>query len=440
MARQTKKRNVRDYLKFYGPGTLLVVLSFVVAYQFVDPAPPRRISIATGPPTGAYFTYGGAYSEILRRNGIHLEVLPTAGSAENIKLLGAESGGVDVALISGGTGTLAQSDEIISLGSLYYEPLWLFHQTNFTLARLPDLRGLSVSVGEEGSGTRILAMQLFELNGITEENTGILSYGYQKAANMLVQGNLDAAIFVTTHRSPYIEPLLKSTSLKLMGLERAKAYALKYHYLTVLEVPEGVLNFEANIPSGDITLVAVTTQLAARSDLHPALINLLLQAAKEVHHKGGGFEKEGQFPSPKYVDFDLSEEAVQFYKSGPPFLQRYLPFWVANFLTRMVVMLVPLFALLYPLFKLMPLIYKWRMRSRIYRWYSELKAVDPEIQKDFAAERIEEYLAKLNKVENQVSNIAIPPAYAEGLYDLRLHIEMLRNKLHKAGAKDRKIQ
>jgi TRAP transporter TAXI family solute receptor len=415
---------------------LLASIGFLVAYQFVDPAPPRRITIATASPSGAYFAYGGAYSEILKRNGIHLEVLPTAGSAENIRLLEEESGGVDVALIAGGFSTLAQSDEIISLGSLYYEPLWIFHQASLTLARLPDLKGLRVAVGEEGSGTKILALQLLELNGITEKNTRILSYGYQGAADMLLQGSLDAAIFVTTHRSQYIQPLMKSKSLKLMGLERAKAYALRFHYLHVLEVPEGVLNFEANIPSRDITLVAVTTQLAARSDLHPALINLLLQAAEEIHHKGGGFEKEGQFPSPKYVDFYLSKEAVQFYKSGPPFLQRYLPFWVANFLTRMVVMLVPLFALLYPLFKLMPLIYKWRMRSRIYRWYSELKEVDPEIQKDFETERLEEYLAKLNKVENQVSNISIPPAYAEGLYDLRLHIEMLRNKLLKAGNKE----
>ncbi|MGD8370679.1 MAG: TAXI family TRAP transporter solute-binding subunit [Syntrophobacterales bacterium] len=429
-------RTIGEYIKVFGPAILIASIGFVVAYQFVDPAPPRRISIATGSPSGAYFAYGGAYSEILKRNGIRLEVLPTAGSAENMRLLEAESDGVHVALIAGGFSTLAQSDEIISLGSLYYEPLWIFHQTNLTLARLPDLKGLRLAVGEEGSGTKILALQLLELNGITEKNTRLLSHGSQEAANMLLQKKLDAAIFVTTHRSPYIQPLMKSRSIKLMGLERAKAYALRYHYLHVLEVPEGVLNFEANIPSRDITLVAVTTQLAARSDLHPALINLLLQAAEETHHKGGGFEKEGQFPSPKYVDFDLSKEAVRFYKSGPPFLQLYLPFWVANFLTRMVVMLVPLFALLYPLFKVMPLIYKWRMRSRIYRWYSELKEVDPDIQKDFVAERLEEYLAKLNKVENQVSNISIPPAYAEGLYDLRLHIEMLRNKLRKAGNKE----
>ena len=436
MLRKLNMRTIGEYLRVFGPALLLAGIGFVVAFQFVDPAPPRNISIATGSPSGAYFAYGGAYSEILKRDGISLEVLPTAGSAENIKLLEAESGGVDVALIAGGFSTLAQSDKIISLGSLYYEPLWIFHQKNLKLARLPDLRGMRVAVGEEGSGTKVLALQLLELNGISEKNTRLLSYGSQEAATMLLEKKLDAAIFVTTHRSPYIEPLMKSRSLKLMGLERAKAYALKFHYLHVLEVPEGVLNFEANIPSGDLTLVAVTTQLAAKADLHPALINLLLQAAEKVHHKGGRFEKKGQFPSPKYVDFDLSKEAVRFYKSGPPFLQRYLPFWVANFLTRMVVMLVPLFALLYPLFKIMPLIYKWRMRSRIYRWYSELKAVDPEIQKDFEVDRLEEYLAKLNKVEKQVSNISIPPAYTEGLYDLRLHIEMLRNKLSKAGNKE----
>ena len=436
MLRKLNMRTIGEYLRVFGPALLLAGIGFVVAFQFVDPAPPRNISIATGSPSGAYFAYGGAYSEILKRDGISLEVLPTAGSAENIKLLEAESGGVDVALIAGGFSTLAQSDKIISLGSLYYEPLWIFHQKNLKLARLPDLRGMRVAVGEEGSGTKVLALQLLELNGISEKNTRLLSYGSQEAATMLLEKKLDAAIFVTTHRSPYIEPLMKSRSLKLMGLERAKAYALKFHYLHVLEVPEGVLNFEANIPSGDLTLVAVTTQLAAKADLHPALINLLLQAAEKVHHKGGRFEKKGQFPSPKYVDFDLSKEAVRFYKSGPPFLQRYLPFWVANFLTRMVVMLVPLFALLYPLFKIMPLIYKWRMRSRIYRWYSELKAVDPEIQKDFVGERLEEYLAKLNEVEKQVSNISVPPAYAEGLYDLRLHIEMLRNKLRKAGNKE----
>ena len=164
-----------------------------------------------------------------------------------------------------------------------------------------------------------------------------------------------------------------------MGLDRAEAYALRYHYLHVLKLPEGVIDFQSNIPSRDLTLVAPTTQLVARSDLHPALIDLFFQTAEKVHKSGGGFERRGEFPAPKYLDFELSPEAKRYYQSGPSFLQRYLPFWVANFFSRMKIMLLPLVALLYPLFKLMPPIYRWRMRSRIYRWYSELESVDPEI-------------------------------------------------------------
>ncbi|MBW1754403.1 MAG: C4-dicarboxylate ABC transporter substrate-binding protein, partial [Deltaproteobacteria bacterium] len=202
------------------------------------------------------------------------------------------------------------------------------------------------------------------------------------------------------------------------------------------KLPEGVLDFEANIPDRDIKLVAPTTQLVARSDLHPALIDILLQAAKEVHSKGGGFEKKGEFPSPQYIDFKLSAEAERFYKSGPPFLQRYFPFWVANFLERMKIMLLPMLALLYPLFKTMPLIYRWRVRSRIYRWYSELDAVDPDTSKGDSAFHLDEYMAELDRIEQSVSNISVPHAYAEGLFHLRMHIEMLRNRLIKMSSKD----
>jgi hypothetical protein len=214
-----------------------------------------------------------------------------------------------------------------------------------------------------------------------------------------------------------------------MGLDRAEAYALLYHYLYVLKVPEGVIDFAANIPSGDLTLVAPTTQLLARPDLHPALISLLLEAAKVVHKFGGEFEREGEFPTPKYLDFKLSAEAERFYKSGSPFLQRYLPFWIAIFVSRMAILLLPLVAVVLPLFKLMPLIYRWRIRSKIYRWYSKLRALDPERHKEEATERLQEYLVKLEGIEEKVSNISVPLSYSEELYHLRMHIDMLRSKL-----------
>ena len=434
----TKREKISGWgkVKVFGPATLLTLIVFFVSYQFVEPAPPRHISISAGARDSVYFTYAKAYSEILDRNGIELEITTTAGSVENLKLLEAESGGVDVAFIQGGIGALAQSDDILSLGSLYYEPLWTFHQAGIKLKRLTDLKGLRVAVGKEGSGTKILAMKMLSLNGITADNTRILSYGHQKAADMLLSGKIDVAVFVSSHRAPYFHDLFHSRSIALMGIERAEAYALRYHYLYVHKMPEGVIDFEANLPARDIKLLAPTTQLAARSDLHPALIAILLQTAKKIHGKGGGLEKKGEFPSPHYIDFKLSEEAERFYVSGPTFLQRYFPFWVGNFLARMKIMLLPLLALLYPLFKIMPSIYRWRMRSRIYRWYSELDTVDPDTYNDDIAAHLDEYMAELDRIEKNVSNISVPRAYAEELFHLRLHIEMLRNKLIKISNQD----
>jgi TRAP transporter TAXI family solute receptor len=423
---------MKEKAKIFGPAVVIAIVGFLVAYQFVTPAPPRHIVIGTGSPKGAYYAFGKKYSELFAKEGISLEVKITTGSAENLKLLEADSDGVDIAFIQGGMGALAKTEKLVSLGSLYFEPLWIFHQKDLTLNLLSDLKGLRVAVGEEGSGTKVLTMQLLGLNGITSKNTRLLSHDSVQTVEKLLRGEIDVAFFVTTHRSPYLHQLRKSKSITLMGLQRAEAYALRYHYLHVLKLPEGVIDFQANVPPRDLNLVAPSTQLVARSDLHPALIELFLQTAKEVHESGGGFERRGEFPAPKYLDFELSKEAKRFYQSGPPFLQRYLPFWVANFLNRMKIMLLPLVALLYPLFKLMQPIYRWQMRSRIYRWYSELESVDLEINKEGLTVNLDEYFLMLDNLENKVSNISVPHAYSEELYNLRLHIDMLRNQLYKA--------
>jgi TRAP transporter TAXI family solute receptor len=436
LLKKRKKSGDKEKLKIFGPVAFIIIIGFFVSYQFVAPAPPRHVSIATGSPDGAYFAYGKAYSKILKRNGIQLEVRETAGSVENLGLLEADAGGVDMAFMQGGIGALAKSDDIRSIGSLYYEPLWIFHQTNIKPDRLSDLKGLRISVGLEGSGTKILAINMLGLNGITANNTRLFSYSHQKSVDMLLSREIDVAIFVTTRRAPFLQELLKSKEISLMGLERAEAYAKRYHYLYVHKLPEGMINFEANFPERDITLVAPTTQLVVRSDLHPALIGMLLQTAQEVHGTGSEMERAGEFPSPKYLDFKLSKEAERFYRSGPPFLQRYFPFWVANFLSRMKSMLLPLLVLLYPLLKLMPSIYRWRMRARIYRWYAKLDDVDPDTYEAGITAHLDEYMDELDRIEKDVSNISVPHSYSEELFQLRLHIEMLRNKLLKTLKKD----
>jgi TRAP-type uncharacterized transport system substrate-binding protein len=423
------KIGLREKLIILCPAVVIAILSFVFVYNFVDPFPPRRISIGCGPPEGANFKFAQAYQEILSKEGITLDLKNTAGSAENLKLLGAKSGGVDIAFVQGSMKSLVQNTDLVSLGSLFFEPLWIFHRSDLALRRGPDLKGLRLAVGEEGSGTKILIMHLLELNGVNSHNTRIFSNGYQKAADMLLAGEVDVAFFVSTHRTAHVVKLIDSKSVNLMGLERAEAYALLYHYLYVLKVPEGVIDFEANIPPRDLTLVAPTTQLVARPDLHPALINLLLEAAEIVHKSGGDFEREGEFPTPKYLDFKLSPEAERFYKFGPPFLQRYLPFWAAILVSRITILLLPLVAVILPLFKLMPIVYRWRMRSKIYRWYSKLRAFDPERHKEEGPERLQEYLMGLEGIEAKVSNISVPLSFSEELYQLRMHINLLRSKL-----------
>jgi TRAP transporter TAXI family solute receptor len=423
------KIGLREKLIILCPAVVIAILAFVFAYYFVDPFPPRRISIGCGPPEGANFSYAQAYQKILSREGITLELINTAGSAENLKLLDAASGGVDVAFVQGSMKSLVQDTDLVSLGSLFFDPLWIFHRNDLSLRRIPDLKGLRLAVGEEGSGTKILTMRLLELNGVNSGNTRILAYGYQKAADMLLNGEVDVAFFVSTHLAAHVIKLIDSKSVKLMGLERAEAYALLYHFLYVLKVPEGAIDFAANIPPRDLTLVAPTTQLVARPDLHPALINLLLEAAEVVHEFGGDFEREGEFPTAKYLDFKLSPAAERFYKFGPPFLQRYLPFWVAILVSRMTILLLPLVAVVLPIFKLLPLIYRWRMRSKIYRWYSKLRKFDPERHKATEPERLQEYLVGLNRIEEKVSNLSVPLSFSEELYHLRMHIDLLRNKL-----------
>ena len=427
--RNDTKIGFREKFIILGIAVILAIIALTIVFYFADPLPPGRITIGCGPPEGANFKYAQSYQKILADEGIALDLRTTAGSAENLKLLDTKSGGVDVAFVQGSMKSTIQNTDLVSLGSLFFEPLWIFHRKELTVRRIPELKGLRLAVGEEGGGTKVLTMLLLEKNGVNMKNTQILSNGYQKAADMLLSGKVDAAFFVSTHLADHVMQLIDSKSVTLMGIERAEAYALLYHYLYVLKVPEGVIDFADNIPSRDLTLVAPTTQLVARPDLHPALINLLLVAAKEVHRFGGEFEREGEFPTPKYLDFKLSEEAERFYKHGPPFLQRYLPFWIAILVNRITILILPFIALFIPFFKLMPLIYRWKMRSRIYRWYPRLRAYDPERHKETAIHDLREYLVELAGIEEKVSKISVPLSFSEELYQLRVHIDMLRNKL-----------
>lgn len=419
-----------DFLTTWGGAILLVVAGFWLAYQYVEPAPPDTLSMATGDPDGAYHQFATRYRELLAREGVTLQLLPSAGSVANLELLTRPQAPVDVALVQGGVDTEGLDEQLASLGSLYYEPIWLFYRSQWQPQWLTELVGKRVGIGPEGSGTRALSLRLLRANGIEAGDAELVASSASAGADALLGGELDALFIIASPSASIVQRLAADPMVDIMSFERADAYVRRYRFVARLELPQGSLSLSQNRPDRDITLLAVTANLVARKDLHPALVDLLLQVAGEVHGGPGIFEHQGEFPSQRHLVLPLDEDAARFYRYGPPFLQRYLPFWAANLIDRLKIMLLPLVALLFPLMKITPPIYSWRIRSRVYRWYRELQRIDPgrgKIPPD--GDAIEERLQALQRMEDEVNRVRVPLSYADDLYHLRMHIDLVRRDL-----------
>lgn len=426
-------KHAKHALSIYGPAGLLVLAAFVVAYQFIKPAPPQHVRIASGGEQGAYFVFAQAYARELAREGIHLEVVPTAGSVENIRLL--QEGAVDAALVQGGVSDQSDGEgavQLYSLGSVFYEPLWLFVRNGLRYRDLGSLRGLRVSVGAEGSGTRALGLRLLSENGVNAANSTLLKLDDEAAASELRAGQLDGALFVASPDSPLVRSLLQEGDLSLVSFDRAEAYARRHRFLSGVTLPEGVVDLRENLPGRDIRLLAATANLAVSTETHPAINELLLQAMQRVHQQGDWFSKRDEFPQPDLLAYPLAKEAERYYRHGPPLLQRFLPFWAASLVDRLKVMLLPLVLMLLPFVKVMPPIYQWRMRARIYHWYDDLEDLEAEIRRSDASAHAA-LRERLERLENEASRIRVPASFGRLQYHLREHILLVRQQLRDRG-------
>ena len=420
---------LREALRAWWPAALLVIVGFAAAYKFVEPAPPDRIVIATGPEDGAYFAFAERYRQILARSHVTLVVRSTKGSVENYRLLKDKDSGVDVAFMQGGIGDPVDAPELVLLGATYYEPVWIFYRSGADVERVGGFMGKRIAIGPDGSGTHHLASVLLRANGLSPPQGDLAKLTGMAAASALQQERLDMVVLLASPRAPAVEALLRDARIRLLSLERADAYTRHFPYLSSILLPMGSIDLERNLPPDDIKLIATTANLLVRRDLHPAIAVLLAAAAKEVHSAAGLFNREDEFPSARHSNFPKNEEAERFYRSGPPFLQRYLPFWAAVFVDRMLVFLVPIIALLLPLVRVAPALYSWRVGSRIYRHYGELTFLEQELGAEPPPERIAKYLARLDAIESRVNRLHIPLAFHEHVYTLRSHIEFVRERL-----------
>ncbi len=413
---------------------LIVGIGFVVAYQFVQPAPPKRIVITTGGESGAYYQFAQRYAAILARDGITLEVKSSAGSLENLDRLKADE--AQVGFVQGGVmppkeDPDAEDDSgLLSLGSLFYEPVWVFYRGERDLTRLTDLRGKRIAIGQEGSGVRQLAQQLLAANEI-EAGEQLVPLSGLSAAEELQQGRIDAAFIIASESAPVVQVLLRSPGIRLMSFAQSGAYQRRFPFLTKLTFPQGVADLVRDFPPNDIKVLAPTANLIVRDDLHPALQSLLLQAASEVHGKSGFFQDAGEFPSYKDQMLPLSPDAARYFKSGPSFLQRYLPFWLAVLVDRLIVLLLPVVALLIPLLKVAPAIYTWRVRSKVFRCYGELKFLEDDLKNHFDRAKLAEYRSRLDALEDEAVQLHVPLGFTDLVYTLREHVNLVRGILDK---------
>jgi len=430
-----REASPRDLLAVGLPLLLILVAGFWAASRFMKPAPPDTLVLSTGAAGGAYQRFADAYQDVLAEYDIKLVSKPSAGSIENLARLRDEQVAVDGGFYQGGTGEPTDDDDLYSLGALYYEPLWIFYRADLAgrsdLDRVLQLKGRRIAVGAEGSGTRQLALAVLHAGGIDDNDATLTAHGGAAIADALAKGEIDAACVVGSPTAATVARLLIAPGVRLMDLAHAEAYSRQLPYLSHVVLPRGGVDVARDLPPRDVNLVATTSTLLVRGDTHPALVGLLMQAAVATHGGAGMFNRPGEFPRPVAVDFPLSKEAERYYKSGKPFLQRYLPFWAATLVDRLIVMLVPVLGLLVPIVKFAPTLYGWRVRRRIFRRYGELKFLEAEVASDSKRHTRAEWLARLDAIEDDVNHLATPLGFSDMLYTLRSHIALVREAVDK---------
>jgi TRAP-type uncharacterized transport system substrate-binding protein len=408
---------------------LMAIISSVIIFYFLLPAPPGTLIITTGMEGGTYSTFGKRYQEVLAQEKVHLELLPSLGSVENLRRLQDKSFQVDVGFVQGGTTSARESQNLVSLGGICYSPLWVFYRSQDMFDDLSKLKGKRITIGPEGSVIRKFAMELLRASNVAEPPTQLLDLPSAAAVKAILEGRVDVIMIFGTTDNALVQELLHAEGIKLMSFRQAEAYTRLFPALSHVVLPKGILDLSKNKPPADIHLLAPTTNLVVRKNLHPAMIYLLLDAAVEIHSSAGWVHKAGEFPSPKSQDIPLSDIAERFYKSGRPFLLDYLPFWVAAYIDRLILILVPAAVILIPLFRVIPSLYSWWNRRKLYKCYEDLKNLELEIMEGSTPGMMIDYQKKLDRIEALVNKIRVPLGLFKEVFTLKEHVDLVRNRL-----------
>jgi TRAP-type uncharacterized transport system substrate-binding protein len=425
------------------PILMLSAAAIWLTLHFVQPAPPHTLTMSGGPPGSSFELAAERFRALLARNGITLRILPSQGSAQNLERLNRPNARVDIALVQSGVTLPAgavrphdsdDGDNLVSLGSMFYQPLTIFYR-GARLERLSQLRGERIAIGKPGSGTRTLALALLKANGIVPGGpTRLVDLEGAAARDALLSGRVSAIFLSGDSTAPAVMiSMVHAPGIRLFSFTQAPAYVRRFPYLHSMTVPAGAFDLGANLPSHPIVMVGPAVEMLAHASLHPALCDLLIQAAQRVYGGATVLHAAHEFPNTATYTYPLDSEAARYYKTGDQsFTYRYLPFWVASLVNRMLVVLVPIIVVLIPGLRFLPMLYGWRVNSRIHRRYGELMALERESLGPLTPERREALLDRLHGIERAVILRKMPGSHAEQIYQLREHIQFVRSNLAQA--------
>ena len=390
--------------------------------------------MSTGQENSAYELIGKKYAAELARQHIKVNLKRSLGSQQNLQRLMDLDSGIDIGFVQSGSTEQDEAERqgLISLGSLFTEPVWLFYRDKHDITQLNQLKGLQINVGPDGTGVPQLFSKLLSVNGIEPGELTLGTLENTPATVALLDGSIDGMVFSSAPDELLIQMLLQTPGIKLFDFTQAEAYTRRFPFLSHVVLPRGIVDLGRDLPSRDYQLIAPTATLVARASIHPALVDLFIQSATHIHGGAGWFHKRNEFPTASFTEVPVVAAASKFYQTGPSFLQHYFPFWLSSFMERMWVVVVAVGALFIPLSRIVPPLYVWKVRSRVYRWYGQLRAVEQAIEDVPPLQRQEVYasqLGRLNQIEEKVNQISIPLSFAEELYGLRSHINFVRNRI-----------
>jgi uncharacterized protein len=425
----------REQKKLFWAALGLLALLLWVMFNIIEPPPPKQIRIATGSPTGAYTLYAKQYAQALKKHGVTLEIVTTAGSLDNLQRLDDPAQKIDLAFVQGGVGDGDKHPRIEALASVAYEPIWVFYNPKAFAAgqvpkRLADFSGKRLAIDVPGSGTRAAAEQFLAMNQLTGQPIALLPVGGMQAVVAVQTGQADAAIVVAAVTSPTVQQALSltvSSTLGVMNFDNADAYTRLLPWVAKVNLPKGVASLPNNLPLEDVTLIAATANLVARKDLHRAIMFLLMEVAHDTHKAATAINARGEFPSERNLDYVQSEESKRFFVSGRPFLEQYLPFWLANFAERALVTLVPLLAIGLPLLKLIPSFLHWREYAEVVQLYDEVLALEHKPCTDAADQAAR--LQRLAQIDEALPAMRLGAENHINVYNLKSHIDLVKQRL-----------